>query len=96
LAAARSLLAAAGRQIDARPDDEAAARRRAPLARVAVAEASRAVLDTSIVAQGATALCFDADHERAIADLTVYLGQLHHGTDAASIETAGEDDWWSA
>ena len=97
LAGARSLLAAAGRQIDRHPADGAAARRRAPLVRVGVAEAARAVLDASVVAQGATALCFDADHARAIADLTVYLGQLHHGTDAATIDPAAdEDDWWMA
>jgi hypothetical protein len=96
LAGARSLLAAAGRQIDHLPTDEAAARRRAPLVRVAVAEAARGVLDASVVAQGASALCFDADHGRAIADLTVYLGQLHHGTDAATIDPAAADDeWWS-
>ena len=71
--------------------------RRAPLVRVGVAEAARAVLDTSVVAQGASALCFDADHARAVADLTVYLGQLHHGTDAATIDPdAADDDWWTA
>jgi alkylation response protein AidB-like acyl-CoA dehydrogenase len=97
LAGARSLLAAAGRQIDRRPDDEAAARRRAPLVRVAVAEGARSVLDASVVAQGASALCFDAGHGRAVADLTVYLGQLHHGTDAATIDPAAAgDEWWSA
>jgi alkylation response protein AidB-like acyl-CoA dehydrogenase len=96
LAASRSLLAAAGRQIDRHPADDAAARRRAPLVRVGVAEAARTVLDTSIIVQGASALCFDAGHGRAITDLTVYLGQLHHGTDAATIDPAGDDDWWTA
>jgi hypothetical protein len=100
LAASRALLAAAGRQIDRRPTDERAARRRAPLVRVGVADAARAVLDASVVAQGASALCFDADHSRAVADLTVYLGQLHHGTDAATIDAGldrvDDDDWWSA
>ncbi len=96
LASSRSLLAAAARQIDHRPGDEDAARRRAPVVRVAVAEASRMILDTSVVVQGASALCFDAAHGRAVADLTVYLGQLHHGTDAASIDPTAGDDWWSA
>ena len=91
-----ALLAAAGRQIDRRPDDETRARRRAPLVRVGVADGSRTVLDTSVVAQGASALCFDADHGRAVTDLTVYLGQLHHGTDAATIDADADDDWWSA
>ena len=78
------------------PTTRTPARRRAPLVRVAVAEAARMVLDTSVVVQGASALCFDADHGRAVADLTVYLGQLHHGTDAASIDAGADDDWWSA
>jgi alkylation response protein AidB-like acyl-CoA dehydrogenase len=95
LASSRALLAAAGRLIDHRPGDEAAARQRAPIVRVGVEQAARTVLDASIAAQGAAALCFDAGHGRAVTDLTVYLGQLHHGTDAATIEADDADDWWS-
>lgn len=73
-------------EIDAGPLDTPAARRRAPLVRVAVEHAARAVLEASVVAQGATSLCFDPPHARAVADLTVYLGQLHDGYDAAGID----------
>jgi hypothetical protein len=95
LAASTTLLAAAARQIDAAPGDERRSRGSAVMVRVAVAGASRTVLSTSIEAQGASALCFDAGHARRIADLTVYLGQLHFGSDAASVEPASEA-WWSA
>jgi alkylation response protein AidB-like acyl-CoA dehydrogenase len=96
LAAASALLAAAGRQIDERPRDRASARRRAQLVRVAVERSSREVLETSIAAQGATALSFDQLHGRAVSDLTVYLGQLHHGHDAAQVEADPGDDWWTS
>ena len=96
LAAASALLAAAGRQIDESPTDTAAARRRAHVVRVAVEQSSRDVLQTSIVAQGASALSFEAEHGRAVSDLTVYLGQLHHGHDAAAVLAHSFDDWWSS
>ncbi|MET0325541.1 MAG: acyl-CoA dehydrogenase family protein [Ilumatobacteraceae bacterium] len=96
VAAASTLLAAAGRQIDDDPHDIRAAERRAQLVRVAVAGLAQAVLDESVTAQGAGALCFDADHARAVADLTVYVRQLHHGRDAAAVEVRADDDWWSS
>lgn len=96
VAASTTLLAAAGRQIDEHPHDEGKARRRAQLVRVAVAASSQSVLDASVTAQGAGALCFDASHARAVADLTVYLRQLHDGRDAALIETRCGEDWWSS
>jgi alkylation response protein AidB-like acyl-CoA dehydrogenase len=96
LAAAAALLAAAGRQIDEQPADRVAARRRAHVVRVAVEQSSRDVLQRSIVAQGASALSFDVAHGRAVSDLTVYLGQLHHGHDAAGVEVDPSVDWWSS
>ncbi len=96
LAAASALLAAAGRQIDDQPADRIAARRRAHVVRVAVEQSSRDVLQRSITAQGASALSFDVAHGRAVSDLTVYLGQLHHGHDAAGVEHEPSDDWWSS
>jgi alkylation response protein AidB-like acyl-CoA dehydrogenase len=96
LAASSALLAAAGRQIDEAPGDLAAARRRAHLVRVAVAHSSRQVLDTSVVARGAAALSFEPEHGRAVRDLTVYLGQLHHGHDDALVQPHAADDWWSS
>jgi alkylation response protein AidB-like acyl-CoA dehydrogenase len=96
LAAASALLAAAGRQIDEAPTDIAAARRRAHVVRVAIEQSSRDVLQTSIVAQGASALSFEVGHGRAVSDLTVYLGQLHHGHDAAAVQVHSFDDWWSS
>jgi alkylation response protein AidB-like acyl-CoA dehydrogenase len=96
LAAASALLAAAGRQIDEAPADGAAAERRAHVVRVAIEQSSRDVLQTAIVAQGASALSFDVAHGRAVSDLTVYLGQLHHGHDAAAVQVHPSDDWWSS
>ena len=96
LAAASALLAAAARQIDEHPADVVAARRRAELVRVAVEQSCRLVLDASVVAQGATALSFDQRHGRAVSDLTVYLGQLHHGHDEAVVQAHPGDDWWSS
>lgn len=96
VAAATSLLAAAGRQIDDDPKDVRAAQRRAQLVRVAVAGLAQSVLDESVTAQGAGALCFDRAHARAVADLTVYVRQLHHGRDAAAVEVRADDDWWSS
>ena len=96
LAAASALLAAAGRQIDEQPADRVAGRRRASVVRVAVQQSSCDVLQRSIVAQGASAISFDVSHGRAVSDLTVYLGQLHHGHDAAGVEAESSDDWWSS
>jgi alkylation response protein AidB-like acyl-CoA dehydrogenase len=96
LAASGALLASAGRQIDESPDDVAAARRRAHVVRVAVEQSARDILQTSVVAQGASALSFQARHGRAVSDLTVYLGQLHHGHDAAAVQLHPADDWWSS
>jgi alkylation response protein AidB-like acyl-CoA dehydrogenase len=96
LAASSALLAAAGRQIDAGPGDTTAARHRATTVRVAIEQVCRMVLETSLGAQGATALCFDEAHAHAVADLTVYLAQLHPGHDAAAVRADDDDDlWWS-
>lgn len=95
LAASTALLAAAAHQIDANPDDVTAARRRASTVRVAVEQSSRLVLEISLAAQGATALCFDERHARAVSDLAVYLGQLHPGHDASTVEPNTDDGWWS-
>ena len=48
------------------------------------------------MAQGASALSFDVAHGRAVSDLTVYLGQLHHGHDAAGVDVHPTEDWWSS
>jgi alkylation response protein AidB-like acyl-CoA dehydrogenase len=99
LAKSRTLLAAAGRWIDDNPLDEDGARHLAGLVRVAVESSSRRIVEGSVTAQGAGALCFDPGHARAIADLTVYLRQLHPGHDPAAIELGrpaeAELDWWS-
>lgn len=96
VASSAALLAAAARQIDGFPDDVLRARHRAQLVRVAVAGSAEVVLDTSVRAQGAGALCFDPVHARAVTDLMVYLRQLHHGRDAAAVEVPVADDWWSS
>ena len=86
---AAAALRMAADEIDAGPDDTDAAHRRAPLVRVGVEHAARSVLDLSVRAQGASALCFDETHARAVVDLTVYLGQVHDGFDAAGISLDG-------
>jgi hypothetical protein len=100
ITAGTAVLAAAARQIDADPHDIDAARRRAQLVRVAVEQACRVALDASVVAQGARALSFDVAHGRAVSDLVVYLGQLHHGHAAAAVAAdvapSALDAWWSA
>ena len=103
LAAGRALLAAAARRIDADPGDEPGSRHLAGIARVELERSSRAVLDASVTARGAGALCFDVVHARAVADLLVYLRQLHPERDAAAIglgdRADGSDpevDWWQA
>lgn len=96
LAAASTLLGAAARQIDDRPSGLPAARGRAQTVRAAVEHAARHVLQRVIAVDGATALCFDRAHARAVADLTVYLGQFHHGSDAAAVPADGDEQWWTA
>ena len=86
----------AGRQIDDDPTDIRAAQRRAQLVRVAVAGLARPS-STSRSTPRAPAPCASTpDHARAVADLTVYVRQLHHGRDVAAIELAADDDWWSS
>jgi alkylation response protein AidB-like acyl-CoA dehydrogenase len=96
LAAAGAMLGAAGRQIDERPGDAVAARSRALTVRTAIEHVARLVVDRSVRAQGAGALCFAPAHARAVADLTVYLGQFHHGADAAGVVVGADDDWWTS
>jgi alkylation response protein AidB-like acyl-CoA dehydrogenase len=96
LAAGTALLGAAGRQIDDRPHDHTAARVRALTVRAAVERTARDVLDRAVRAQGAGALCFAPQHARAVADLTVYLGQFHHGTDAAGVVARPDREWWTS
>lgn len=94
-----TLLAAAGRWIDENPLDEDRGRHLARVVRVAVEASSRRIVEGSITAQGAGALCFDPEHGRAVADLMVYLRQLHPGHDPAAIDLDrppdAELDWWS-
>jgi alkylation response protein AidB-like acyl-CoA dehydrogenase len=95
LAGSASLLGAAGRLVDDRPDDSGAARGWASTVRTAVEHAAREVLQTSAAVQGAAALCFSPDHARAIADLTVYLGQFHSTSDPAAVPP-DDLEWWTA
>ncbi|MET0147293.1 MAG: acyl-CoA dehydrogenase [Ilumatobacteraceae bacterium] len=96
IAATTALLASAGRQIDDDPHDLVSARRRAQVVRLAVARTSRRVLEMSTAVGGAGPLCFDRSHQRAVADLTVYLGQAHEGHDAATVEVPPGDVWWTS
>lgn len=91
LAAAASILRVAAGQIDTAPHDVGASVRRAAVVRNAVGGIGRRVATTVAIAGGASPLAFDRQHARALADLTVYLGQLHHGHDAAGIR---RDDAW--
>jgi alkylation response protein AidB-like acyl-CoA dehydrogenase len=96
LAAGGALLGAAGRQIDERPHDADVALARASTVRTAIEHIARHVLQLSIRAQGAAALCFAPRHARAVADLTVYLGQFHHGADAAGVHIQADSEWWTS
>jgi alkylation response protein AidB-like acyl-CoA dehydrogenase len=95
LAAGGALLGAAGRQIDERPQDAAAAASRAHTVRTAIQHVCRAVLERALADGGATALCFATDHARAVGDLTVYLAQFHNGIEPAHVAVAANSDWWT-
>jgi alkylation response protein AidB-like acyl-CoA dehydrogenase len=96
LAAGGAMLGAAGRQIDERPLDFDVATALASTVRTAIEHIARHILERSTRAQGAAALCFAPHHARAVADLTVYLGQFHHGVDAAGVSIQSDNEWWTA
>ncbi len=96
LASSSTLLAAAGRQIDESPRDEAAARRRAVTVRVGVEQLARNILGSSVAAAGRDRALLRPRSCPRVTDLTVYLGQLHFGVDAASVDIHAGDDWWSS
>ena len=79
LDAAGALLSQSADAIDAAPDDVLGARERAMSVRLAVEEAARDVLHTTVTALGASPLARDDDHSRRVADLQVYLRQLNAG-----------------
>jgi alkylation response protein AidB-like acyl-CoA dehydrogenase len=92
LAEARLRMAAA--DIDADPNDIAAARRRAAGVRIGVNDVSRDAANSTVDALGASALCHDAEQQRKVADLLVYLSQHHSDTDATAYGSSGDDGWW--
>jgi alkylation response protein AidB-like acyl-CoA dehydrogenase len=95
LAASASLLVATGRLIDDRPNDVCGGRGWAYTARTAVEHGSREILSISTAMQGAASLCFESDHARAVADLTVYLAQFHQHKDPAEVPHGGDRAWWT-
>jgi len=102
LDAAAAVLAVAAAEVDAdeveeRSDTDAADRAwaRARRVRLAVERASRRVLEASVVAFGASALCHDPAVARRVADLTVYLRQLRPGPELAALAAdAPPRRWW--
>ncbi|AUG81742.1 hypothetical protein CFP65_7142 [Kitasatospora sp. MMS16-BH015] len=89
LAAVETLLDEAARAVDADPTDETGgARLRAMRVRAAVEDAVAEVLRRVGRALGATPLGHDAEHARAVADLTVYVRQHHGERDLAALGRA--------
>jgi alkylation response protein AidB-like acyl-CoA dehydrogenase len=87
-----AVLATAANEIDARPDDRPRADRTALVVRLAVERAARHALEVTTRALGASALCHQPDHAARVADLTVYLSQIHPVRSAAALgqTVAGE------
>lgn len=79
-------LAAAGADIDDRPDEMGMTY--ALMVRHVIAAACRDVIDASVRATGPGPLAFDRDHSRRLADLRLYIEQHHHETD---LETIGAE-----
>lgn len=86
------MMTAAAAELDAGPDDMAAARIRALRVRALIESTGRAVLDHVGRALGAGPLCLSERHAEAVADLSVYLRQFHAEADLAWLGelTAGE------
>lgn len=80
-----AVLAAAAHAIDAEPGDVGLADRLALTTRLGVAELARTALDAAVQALGASGLCHDPEHAARVADLTVYLSQLHGGRSARDL-----------
>ncbi|PFG68511.1 hypothetical protein B0O41_3348 [Propionibacteriaceae bacterium ES.041] len=85
LAGARWTLAAAAAEVDAAPEDASAARIRALRVRAIVEAAAALTIDRVGRALGAGPLCQDAEHARAVADLSIYLRQSHAERDLAGL-----------
>ena len=85
LAGARWTLQAAAGEVDAQPDDRAAATVRAMRVRAVVESAAALTVDRVGRALGATPLATDAGHTVAVADLLVYLRQSHAERDLAAL-----------
>ncbi|MEJ7582637.1 MAG: hypothetical protein WKF43_00860 [Acidimicrobiales bacterium] len=95
LDAGGALLERVARGADAFPQDLPRARIEAISLRLAVTELAELVLRDVTVEGGAGALAHDEPHWRRVADLTLYLRQLHSFRDARSLgELAGEAYRW--
>lgn len=85
----RALLARAGEEIDADPQDlQAQARRRALMARHLIERMCTDVLDRFGRATGPQLLAFDARVAQRYAELTLYIRQCHAERDLAAISAA--------
>jgi alkylation response protein AidB-like acyl-CoA dehydrogenase len=85
LDAAWAVLAVAAAEVDAHPGDRDRADRRALAVRLAVERSARHVLDLTTRSLGAAALCHRPAHAARVADLTVYLSQLHPARSAVAL-----------
>ncbi len=83
LEAAGARLELGAREIDRHPLSTTIGRRVAASVRLAVEEACRHTLSDVVESLGAGALAHDVEHHRRVANLTVYLRQLHPDRDAA-------------
>ena len=83
LEAAGARLEMGAREIDRSPLDVVVGRRVAASVRLSVEEACRRTLSDVVEVLGAGVLAHDVEHHRRVADLTVYLRQLHPDRDAS-------------
>ena len=85
LTATGHALRAAATAIDQQPGDLELSMRLAVEVRLAVERAARSALDRTVAALGAAGLCQDPVHSGRVADLTVYLSQLHRARAEADL-----------
>lgn len=89
LEAAGARLEMGAREIDRHPHDPIIGRRVAASVRLSVEEACRHTLTDVVEALGAGALAHDVEHHQRVANLMVYLRQLHPDRDASHYGSLG-------
>jgi hypothetical protein len=93
LDASADRLSSAAAWVDAGGHDEGSLQRRALSLRLTVEESARAVLDDVTLVGGSSALAFERDHARRVADLTLYLRQLDRHRAELDLGTGAGHRW---